>query len=195
MENNKKFQAVNFFSCIFWLLTFCYIVFLWATDSPKFMFGLTYGVTFSAIVGIVLIIFKVRELDKQKVGDIKKVKKNLKFSDLNLESFEDLLIRLFGAMSYIVECIEIGETKGFILYKNKVRAFVMFDCNESLDDSKILNQIKSGIKENKCHKGIFVCSSKINKNILKKAESGNIDIVDKKYLQELLLSYLSEKWQ
>ncbi|MCK9578415.1 restriction endonuclease [bacterium] len=193
MENNKKFQAASFFSYIFWLLTFCYLIFLWFTDNPNFMSGLLYGISFSAIIGLILVIFKISDLNGQKIGDVD-IKKNQKFSNLEMESFENLLIRLFGAMGYIVECTDIENIKAFILYKNRTKAFVMFDCSNSQDDLKFINQIKTGIKENVCQKGIYVCISRISKKALEKAKTSNIDIVDRSYLQELIISYLREKW-
>ena len=194
MENSKKFQAVIFFSCIFWLLAFCYMVFLWATNSPKLVFGLIYGVSFSAIVALLLILFKLEDLNEQKMKGVKTVKKDLNFSSLNTEAFEDLLIRLFGTMGYIVECTKSNKEKAFILYKNKAKAFVLFACDNNLDDQKAISQIKAEIKESNYQKGIYVCIAKISKKAANKAETSNIDIVDKKYLQELLESYLGERW-
>lgn len=194
MADNKKIQAVNFFSYAFWLLTFCYLVFLWATNSPMLWHGVIYGVTFSVVIALILIAFKIKEKKEEQISNVKTIKKNLKFSDLDSDGFENLLIRLFGAMSYIVECIDEKNEKGLILYKNRTKSFVVF-CHNALDDLTIIKSISLGIKQNNCYKGILVCLPNVSKNIFKSAEDNNIDVVDKKYLQELLLSYLNEKWQ
>ncbi|MFA6251842.1 MAG: restriction endonuclease [Candidatus Paceibacterota bacterium] len=194
MENSKKIQAVVFFSCIFWLLAFCYVVFLWATNSPKIVLGLIYGISFSAVVALLLILFKIEDLNEQKMKGVKTIKKDLSFSNLNPEAFENLLIRLFGAMGYIVECTKKNKIKAFILYKNKAKAFVLFTCDNDLDDQKAISQIKAEIKESNYQKGIYVCIAKISKKAADRAEANNIDIVDKKYLRELLESYLGERW-
>lgn len=194
MKNNKKFQAASFFGYVFWLLTFCYVVFLWATDSPYLLLGVLYGIAFSAIVWLITVLFKIEELNEQKIPNPNNSKKSLKFSSLDLESFENLLIRLFGAMGYIVECAEVEKIKAFVLYKNKNKAFVMFDCNNSQNDAIFIKQIKAGIKSYNCQKGIYVCTAKISKKATEMAKAKNIDIVDKKYLQELLISYLNETW-
>jgi len=167
---------------------------LWATNSPKIVLGLIYGISFSAVVALLLILFKIEDLNEQKMKGVKTIKKDLSFSNLNPEAFENLLIRLFGAMGYIVECTKKNKIKAFILYKNKAKAFVLFTCDNDLDDQKAISQIKAEIKESNYQKGIYVCIAKISKKAADRAEANNIDIVDKKYLRELLESYLGERW-
>jgi hypothetical protein len=156
--------------------------------------GVIYGVTFSVVIALILIAFKIKEKKEEQINNVRAIKKNLRFSDLDSDGFENLLIRLFGAMSYIVECIDEKDEKGLILYKNRTKSFVVF-CHNAPDDLTIIKSINFGIKQNNCHKGILVCLPSVSKNIFKSAEDNNIDVVDKKYLQELLLSYLNEKWQ
>jgi len=194
MADNKKIQAVNFFSYAFWLLTFCYLVFLWATNSPMLWHGVIYGITFSVVIALILIALKIKEKKEKQINGIRTIKKNLKFSDLDSDGFENLLIRLFGAMSYIVECIDEKDGRGLILYKNRTKSFVVF-CHNAPDILTIIKSINLGVKQNNCYKGILVYLPNVQKNIFELAEKNDIDVVDKKYLQELLLSYLNEKWQ
>ncbi|MFA5080151.1 MAG: restriction endonuclease [Candidatus Paceibacterota bacterium] len=195
MTNKKITQTIIFFSCIFWGLTFLYLVFLWATKNQYLWYALIYGVVFSAVVALILIAFKIKEKKDENVKDVKLIKKDLKFSSLNYNRFENLMIRLFGTMGYIVEDIGEEGNNGLILYKNKKKIFVEFDKEESIEKEAIIKNIAKESKKNNCKKGIFIFISDISNESKKQAKESDIELVDKKYLRELLLSYLAEDWQ
>ncbi|MDD5639478.1 MAG: restriction endonuclease [Candidatus Pacebacteria bacterium] len=195
MTNKKTTQAIIFFSCIFWGLTFLYLVFLWITENQYFWYALIYGVVFSVVIALILIAFKIKEKKDENIKDVKVIKKDLKFSSLNYNKFENLMIRLFGTMGYIVEDIGEEGNNGLILYKNKKKIFVDFDKEESIEKKEIIENITKGSKKNNCKKGILIFISDISNVSKKQAKESDIELVDKKYLQELLLSYLAEDWQ
>ncbi|MCK9393468.1 hypothetical protein M0Q03_01560, partial [bacterium] len=119
MMNKKITQTVSFFSFIFWGLTFFYLIFLWTINNQYFWHALMYGIIFSVVIALILIAFKIKETQDEHIKDIKFIQKDFKFSSLSYVRFENLMIRLFGTMGYIVEDLGEEETNGLILYKNK----------------------------------------------------------------------------
>jgi len=193
--NKKITQTVSFFSFIFWGLTFFYLIFLWTINNQYFWHALMYGIIFSVVIALILIAFKIKETQDEHIKDIKFIQKDFKFSSLSYVRFENLMIRLFGTMGYIVEDLGEEETNGLILYKNKKKIFVGFDKEESTDKKEIIKNIARQGKKNNCSKGILIFISDISSEAKKQAKESNVELTDKKYLQELLLSYLTENWQ
>ena len=121
-----------------------------------------------------------------------------KFSSLNRDGteFENLLMKLFEKMSYLVEHPGHAGDQGGDLILNKAgqRILVQAKCYTNNSGNDSVQQAIAAKKYYDCNQAWVVCSSDFTREAIELAKIHEVKLVGKRELQELLLTYLDESW-
>ncbi|MDD4409987.1 MAG: restriction endonuclease [Candidatus Pacebacteria bacterium] len=122
--------------------------------------------------------------------------KQYKFSSLSGQEFEDLLIRLYGLMGYIVEHPGgVGDQGGdLILNKNGQRILVQAKRYSGNIGNAAVQEAVAAKKYYDCNQVMLIGSSNFTRAALDLASYNEVELIGKSELQGLLLSYLNESW-
>lgn len=122
-----------------------------------------------------------------------------KFSSLNRygTEFENLLMKLFEKMSYLVEHPgHTGDQGGdLILNKAGQRILVQAKCYTNNSGNDSVQQAIAAKKYYDCNQAWVVCSSDFTREAIELAKIHEVKLIGKGELQELLLTYLNESWE
>lgn len=119
-----------------------------------------------------------------------------KFSSLSGMEFENLLVKLFESIDYIVEHPGGAGDQGgdLILNKEGQRILVQAKCYTNNIDNKAVQEAVAAKKYYDCSRAIVVGSSDFTLGAIDLAKANDVELMRKKQLQELLLLHLKENW-
>lgn len=119
------------------------------------------------------------------------------FSLLSGNDFENLLVRLYGAMDYLVEHVGGNGDQGadLILTKDGQRILIQAKCykNWGIGNSAV-QQAVAAKTHYTCHRAMVVGLPYFTKEARELAQTNGVELIGKKELQGLLLDYLKESW-
>lgn len=119
------------------------------------------------------------------------------FSLLSGNDFENLLVRLYGAMDYLVEHIGGNGDQGadLILTKNGQRTLIQAKCYKNLGvGNSAVQQATAAKTHYACDMAMVVGLPYFTREARELAQTNGVKLVSKKELQGLLLDYLKESW-
>jgi hypothetical protein len=122
---------------------------------------------------------------------------NYNFSSLSGIEFENLLVRLFKSINYIVEHPGgVGDQGGdLILNKNGKRILIQAKCYNNVNiGNKAVQEAVAAKQYYDCGRVVVVGTSDFTREAIDLAKVNNVELIGKKQLQELLLHYLNENW-
>lgn len=119
-----------------------------------------------------------------------------KFSLLSGSEFENLLVRLFQSMGYVVEHPgSVGDQGGdLVLNKDRERILIQAKCYTNNIGNNAVQEAAAAQKYYVCNKAIVIGTSNFTQQAIDLAKMNNVELVEKKQLQELLLFHLNESW-
>jgi HJR/Mrr/RecB family endonuclease len=118
------------------------------------------------------------------------------FSLLSPAEFETLLVRLFTAMGYTVQHSGKTGDQGcdLILNSAQTRYIVQAKRYNVTVGNDAIQQAVAAQKFYDCNKSMVVTNSSFTNEAVALAKANNVDLVNTKLLNELLLQYLKESW-
>lgn len=120
-----------------------------------------------------------------------------KFGDLNGADFEKLLYRLFEKIGFRVEHIGRSGDQGgdLIAYRNDERILIQAKCYKDwATGNAAVQQVVGAMQYYNCNKAMVITTSHFTTEAISLAKANKTELVSKKRLQELLLTYLGESW-
>lgn len=119
-----------------------------------------------------------------------------KFSSLSGDDFENLLVRLYEAMGYIVEHPGGKGDQGgdLILNKNGQRILVQAKRYSGNIGNGAVQEAVAAKKYYDCNRMMLIGSSNFTRGALDLASYNEVELIGKNELQGLLLSHLNESW-
>lgn len=119
-----------------------------------------------------------------------------KFSSLSGNDFENLLVRLYESMGYIVEHPGGRGDQGgdLILNKNGQRILVQAKRYSSNIGNGAVQEAVAAKKYYDCNRMMLIGSSNFTRGALDLASYNEVELIGKSELQGLLLSHLNESW-
>jgi len=119
-----------------------------------------------------------------------------KFSFLSGTEFENLLVKLFESIDYVVEHPGGAGDQGgdLILNKEGQRILVQAKCYTNNINNKAVQEAVAAKKYYDCSRAIVVGSSDFTLGAIDLAKANDVELMRKKQLQELLLLHLKENW-
>ena len=110
--------------------------------------------------------------------------------------FENLLVKLFQSMKYIVEHPgSVGDQGGdLILNKDGERILIQAKCYTNNIGNKAVQEAVAAQKYYVCNKVMVVGTSDFTQQAIDLAKMNDVELVGKKQLQEMILLYLNESW-
>jgi HJR/Mrr/RecB family endonuclease len=122
--------------------------------------------------------------------------KQYKFASLSGEEFEDLLVRLYTSMGYIVEHPGgTGDQGGdLILNKNGQRILVQAKRYSGNIGNAAVQQAVAAKSYYDCNRVMLIGSSNFTRAALELASYNQVELIGKSEIQGLLLSHLGESW-
>ncbi|MFA5207674.1 MAG: restriction endonuclease [Candidatus Paceibacterota bacterium] len=123
--------------------------------------------------------------------------KQYNFSSLGGNDFELLLIKLYEAMGYLVQHLGGNGDQGadLIIVKNEQRILIQAKCYKTWGIGNAAVQQATAAKTHyDCNKAMVIGIPYFTKEAQQLAKTNGVDLVGKKELQTLLLSYLKESW-
>jgi hypothetical protein len=124
-------------------------------------------------------------------------KKQGKFYDLSPEEFEYLICRLYEAMGYAVEHVGGLEDRGGDVIAVRGNERILIQAKRWLREEVDINavrQVFSALKPYNCNKAVVIATNDFTFPATDLAKFDNVELINKKQLQELLLKYLNESW-
>lgn len=118
------------------------------------------------------------------------------FSSLSGTEFENLLVKLFESIDYIVEHPgSVGDQGGdLILNRGGERILVQAKCYSNNIGNKAVQEAVAAKKYYDCNRVLVVGTSDFTHEAVDLAKANNVELMRKKQLQELLLFHLNEAW-
>jgi len=122
--------------------------------------------------------------------------KEYKFSSLSGNNFENLLVKLYESMGYIVQHPGGKGDQGgdLILNKEGQRILVQAKCYSGNIGNKAVQEAVAAQKYYDCNRVMLIGSSNFTRGALDLASVNGVELIGKKELQGLLLSHLEENW-
>jgi HJR/Mrr/RecB family endonuclease len=119
-----------------------------------------------------------------------------KFSTLSGSDFENLLYRLFTAMSYAVQKTgKIGDQGGDLIANlNGQRIVIQAKCYSNTVGNAAVQEAVAAQKFYDCNKVMVVTNSSFTQEAIELAKVNNVELVGGGKLSELLLQNLKENW-
>src|SRR5258706_2364642 len=120
-----------------------------------------------------------------------KVKPGYSIQDIDLMSgteFEEFVAKIFTKMGYITKVTKQSGDFGVdvIAEKDGIKTGIQAKCYTGSVSNSAIQEIEAGIKYYNCHKGVVVTNSKFTKAAIELAKSNNIQLWDRKVLEEKL---------
>lgn len=118
------------------------------------------------------------------------------FKDLNGKEFEKLLYRLYTAMGYTVELTgKVGDQGGdLVAIKEQEKILIQAKCWQDSVPNKAVQEVVAAKKYYDCNRAIVVAISDFTKEATELAKVNNVELINKKMLQKMLLDHLKENW-
>lgn len=118
-----------------------------------------------------------------------KIKPGYSLQDIDLMSgaeFEEFVARMFTQMGYITEVTKLSGDYGVdvIAEKDGSKIGIQAKCYSGSVSNSAIQEIVAGMKYYNCQKGLVVTNSKFTKAAIELAKSNNIQLWDRKVLEE-----------
>jgi len=122
--------------------------------------------------------------------------KQYKFSSLSGTDFENLLVRLYELMGYIVQHPGGRGDQGGDLILNKEGQRILVQAKRRTDNigNRAVQEAVAAKKYYDCNRVMLIGSSNFTREALELASANEVELIGKKELQGLLLSHLKENW-
>ena len=119
-----------------------------------------------------------------------------KFSSLSGTEFENLLIKLFESINYVVEHPgSVGDQGGdLILNKDGERILIQAKCYTNNIGNQAVQQAVAAKKYYDCGRAMVIGTADFTREAVDLARANNVELMKKKQLQELLLLHLNQNW-
>ncbi|MDD2446029.1 MAG: restriction endonuclease [Clostridia bacterium] len=119
-----------------------------------------------------------------------------KFSSLSGTEFENLLVKLFESIDYVVEHLgSVGDQGGdLILNKDGERILIQAKCYTNNIGNQAVQQAVAAKKYYDCGRVMVIGTADFTREAVDLARANNVELMKKKQLQELLLLHLNQNW-
>lgn len=141
--------------------------------------------------------FEYRLFEDTMIRKTSKVKPGYSLQDIDLMSgaeFEEFVAKIFTQMGYITEVTKLSGDYGVdvIAEKDGSKIGIQAKCYSGSVSNSAIQEIVAGIKYYNCQKGLVVTNSKFTKAAIELAKINNIQLWDRKVLEEKILEVFHE---